>query len=118
MYLWSKSKSPCSYAHLTVLLRMALTNAEHQKLWRERRRKEKNMRAEAEAEAYIEQLHGTEQHVAIMRLVAIGAARLVSEVAREQRKERLRALKLAAEPDLSPIAARVKALRKAKGLDV
>ena len=100
---------------------MALTNAQHQKLWRDRRRAEKNMRAEPEAEAYIETLHGVAQDVAIRRLVAIGPARFVAEIAHRQRTERLRELRAreteqaARERELSPIRARVKAMRKARG---
>jgi len=108
---------------LTGLLRyaerMALTNAEHQKLWRERRRRENDLRCEADAEAYIEQLHGIEQDVAVLRLVALGPARFVAEIARKQRRGRLRELrKPKAEPALSPVQARVRAMRKAQGLDV
>jgi hypothetical protein len=101
---------------------MALSNAERQKIWYDNRRRERSARAEADAVEYIETLTGTEQAVAIQRLVTTGALKFVAALAQAQRRERLRELRASGkgerdERELSTIA-RIEALRKARGLDV
>jgi hypothetical protein len=85
---------------------MALTNAQHQKNWRDARRKEREELAEHKAEVMIAALHGDQQDIAIAQLVRLGPVRFVKYRTKYGLKP---------ETQLSPVAERVKAMRARAG---